>query len=214
VQRRRLALGSSLAALLACATTKPVELGIRYDRLAPCPTSPNCMSSDALDPSHRVAPFEFRGPPAEAWQAARDAVAALPRTQIVSDTGSYLHAECTSRLFGFVDDLELHLRPDRSLIAVRSASREGYTDLGVNRRRLAQLRSELQRRGIVPPWSRALVSPPGSAPRIERKATAASCPELRREVSRVGKAWGPASAETCSPAGGRRRRTAPTDPAG
>jgi uncharacterized protein (DUF1499 family) len=170
VRRSRPVLGSSLAALLACAAAKPIELGIRYDRLAPCPTSPNCVSSDALDPSHRVAPFEFRGPPAEAWQAAREAVAALPRTQIVSETDSYLHAECTSKLFGFIDDLELHLRPDRSLIAVRSASREGYTDLGVNRRRLAQLRSELQRRGIVPPWSRALAPPPASAPRREARA--------------------------------------------
>ena len=101
------------------------------------------MSSDALDPSHRVAPFELRGPPAKAWQAARDAVAALPRTQIVSDTGSYLHAEWTSETFGFVDDLELQLQPDRSQIAVRSASRIGYSDLGVNRRRVEQLREAL-----------------------------------------------------------------------
>jgi uncharacterized protein (DUF1499 family) len=80
-------------------------------------------------------------------------VAALPRTRIVADTGSYLHAECRSALFGFVDDLELQLRPDRSLIAVRSASRVGYSDLGANRRRVEELRSELARRGIVPPWS-------------------------------------------------------------
>ena len=148
--RRRLAPAASLAALLACGGTRPVALGIQHDRLAPCPTSPNCVSSDALDPGHRVRPFELRVPPEQGWRAARDAVAALPRTRIVAVDDTYLHAESTSAIFGFVDDLELHLRPERKLIAVRSGSRSGYSDLGVNRRRVEALRADLEHLGVLP----------------------------------------------------------------
>jgi uncharacterized protein (DUF1499 family) len=147
---RRLALAAALAAQVACASAKPAPLGIRYDRLAPCPTAPKCVSSDALDPSHRVAAFEFRVPPAEAWWAAREAVAALAATRIVAADDAYLHA-ITTRGMGAVDDLELHLRPERNLIAVRSGARDGYTDFGANRRRVEALRADLVGRGVVAP---------------------------------------------------------------
>jgi len=148
--RRRIALAAMAAALLACGATRPVAPGIRNDRLAPCPSSPNCVSSDALDSGHRVLPLELRVPPEQAWRGARAAVAALPRTRIVAVDDAYLHAESTSAIFGFVDDLELHLRPDRNLIAVRSASRSGYSDLGANRRRVEALRADLERQGVLP----------------------------------------------------------------
>ena len=73
----------------------------------------------------------------------------MPRTRVVERLDDHLHAECRSRLLGFVDDLELELRPEEGLIAVRSASRLGYSDLGVNRRRVETLRAELRRRGVV-----------------------------------------------------------------
>jgi uncharacterized protein (DUF1499 family) len=68
---------------------------------------------------------------------------------IVTDSAGYLHAECESAVFGFVDDLELHLRPDEGVIAVRSASRLGYSDVGANRRRVERLRAMLTRLGVV-----------------------------------------------------------------
>jgi uncharacterized protein (DUF1499 family) len=114
--------------------------------LAPCPPSPNCVASDAADAAHRVEPLAFTGSPAEAWRAARTAVAALPRTRIVAETDAWLHAECRSALFRFVDDLELELRPAAGIIAVRSASRVGHSDLGVNRRRVEALRAALAER--------------------------------------------------------------------
>jgi uncharacterized protein (DUF1499 family) len=107
------------------------------------------VSSDASDPTHAIPPLALAGPPEQAWQSARAAVAELPRTRIVTGTDDYLHAECRSALFGFVDDLELHLRPGEGIIAVRSASRLGYGDLGVNRRRVESLRGALVRRGVV-----------------------------------------------------------------
>jgi uncharacterized protein (DUF1499 family) len=117
--------------------------------LAPCPASPNCVSSEASDPRHAVAPWVLRVPAADAWPAIGEAVAAMPRTRIVRSRDGVLHAEATSRIFRFVDDLELVLAPDGRRVDVRSASRVGWSDLGVNRRRVEQLRATLQARGLV-----------------------------------------------------------------
>jgi uncharacterized protein (DUF1499 family) len=113
--------------------------------------SPNCVSSDAADSTHSVAAFALAIPSREAWLAVRGTVESLPRTKIISETSDYLHAECTSAVFGFVDDLELHLRAAEGVIAVRSASRLGYSDLGVNRRRIEDLRALLIKQGTVGP---------------------------------------------------------------
>lgn len=134
--------------VMARTARMPENLGARQGRLAPCPSSPNCVSSQAEDASHRVAPLEFEGSAGEAWQAALAATASLDRTRIVTDTGQYLHAESRSRIFGFVDDLELLLDAREKVIHVRSASRTGYSDLGVNRSRVQTLREKFnQARG-------------------------------------------------------------------
>ena len=118
-------------------------------RLASCPDSPNCVSSDAAEPSHHVLPFAIILPAKEAWLQVREAVNDIPRTTITEVTDSYLHAECRSMVFRFVDDLEIELRPGEGIIAVRSASRTGYSDFGVNRSRVERLRSVLQSRRLV-----------------------------------------------------------------
>ncbi len=118
-------------------------------RLAPCPKSPNCVSSLAPDDAHRVAPFRIAGDPARAWRAARAAVQSIPRTRIAEERPDYLRAECTSRLFRFVDDLELALDLGAGRIEVRSASRTGYGDLGVNRARVEALREQLVGAGAL-----------------------------------------------------------------
>jgi len=122
-------------------------------RLAACPASPNCVSSDASDASHRIEAYSLSASaddsPDALWRVVREAVASLPRTTVVEATGDYLHAECASALFGFIDDLELQLRVSDNLVAVRSASRVGYSDLGVNRRRVERLRETLRARGVV-----------------------------------------------------------------
>lgn len=138
-----------LVTLFGCAGRRPGDLGVRGARLAPCPSRPNCVSSDAPDAGHRVGAFALAVEPARAWQAVREAVAELPRTRVVTATDDYLHAECRSALLGFVDDLELHLRPAEAVVALRSASRVGYSDLGVNRRRIQALRQVLRERGII-----------------------------------------------------------------
>ena len=88
-------------------------------------------------------------PADEAWVATREAVASLPGTAIVESTSDYLHAESTSPLMRYVDDLELHLRADAGRIAVRSASRTGWSDMGANRERVWELRRSLKSRGVI-----------------------------------------------------------------
>ena len=125
-------------------------LGVVAGRLADCPLSPNCVCSDAADPERRIGPFALAMTPEDAWIAIREAVTSLPRTRIVKRSSDYLHAECRSKWFGFADDLELHLRTAHgNVVAVRSASRIGYSDLGVNRARVEQLRGELVKRGVI-----------------------------------------------------------------
>ena len=131
-------------------TGRPLHVpGVNDGFLAPCPARPNCVCNDASDPIHRISPLTLNAPPEKAWPAARAAVLSLPRTQIVAESANYLHAECSSAVFGFVDDLELHLRRQSGLIAVRSASRLGYRDFGVNRKRVEKLRAMLAAHGIV-----------------------------------------------------------------
>ena len=117
--------------------------------LAPCPNRPNCVSSRADDAAHRVEPFSLRVPMERAWPQLRDAVAALPRVRIVESADGYLRAEATSLLFRFVDDLEVLHVPGSARIDVRSASRVGYSDVGVNRARVESLRSALRDAGLV-----------------------------------------------------------------
>jgi uncharacterized protein (DUF1499 family) len=135
--------------LFSCTGTRATNLGVHDGRLAPCPSSPNCVSSDNADPAHLIPPFQLAVPAPEAWRAVRAAVPELPRAKIITETENYLHAECSSAFFGFVDDLELHMRSSEGLIAIRSAARLGYSDLGVNRKRVEHLRALLRKQNAL-----------------------------------------------------------------
>ncbi|UCC56493.1 MAG: DUF1499 domain-containing protein [Gammaproteobacteria bacterium] len=115
------------------------------DKLAPCPDSPNCVSSLAVDAEHAVAPLSFNGDPATAWDALKAVVLKQKRTRITRVEDRYLQAECRSLVFRFVDDLAFLLVPDERLIQVRSASRTGHSDFGVNRRRIERIRRDFIR---------------------------------------------------------------------
>ena len=107
-----------------------------------CPGKPNCVCSRDDRPRHAIAPLEFTTSAEIAAAAALRALKRLPRTQVTVLSGSPLHvrAACTTRIFRWVDDVELLLDPARSIIDVRSASRTGTSDFGVNRRRVETLR--------------------------------------------------------------------------
>jgi uncharacterized protein (DUF1499 family) len=91
----------------------------------------------------------LRAAPREVWQAVRALIADMPRTRIVGESEWWLHAEVRSRLFGFVDDLELALDPEQCFLGARSAARLGVSDRGVNRRRVERLRYALAARELI-----------------------------------------------------------------
>ena len=118
-------------------------------KLSPCPASPNCVSSDAPDGSHSIAPLAISGDPDAAWQALVAHIESLPRFDIKERGEDYLRAEARTRLLRFVDDVEFSLRAGEKQIAMRSASRVGYSDLGTNRRRLETIWEALAEAGVV-----------------------------------------------------------------
>jgi len=146
---RRIAASILVMPLFSCTGTRPSNLGVKDARLAPCPSSPNCVSTDDADAAHRIPAFQLAMPAPDAWRAVRSTVAELPRTKIIAATDDYLHAECSSAFFGFVDDLELHLRPAQNLVAARSAARLGKSDFGVNRKRVENFRALLAKQGVI-----------------------------------------------------------------
>jgi uncharacterized protein (DUF1499 family) len=123
--------------------TRPNTLGIQEGTLAECPSSPNCVSSQSQDLSHAIAPLTFHSKPEIAFAHLKAVIESLPRSTMIQSTPNYLYAEFASTLMGFVDDVEFYLDPDTSVIQVRSASRLGESDLGVNRQRIETVRTLL-----------------------------------------------------------------------
>ena len=109
--------------------------------VAPCPSSPNCVSTQAQDEGHAIAPIRYCKPRVEAKEALKEVIRSLPRTRLVVEDESYLHYEFTSLLLRFVDDVEFLFDDETKTIHFRSASRTGYGDLGVNRTRMEQVRT-------------------------------------------------------------------------
>lgn len=118
---------------------RPRNLGVRDGGLAPCPDKPNCVNSRATDPRHAIEPLSVYGDPASSMQRLQEILSAMPRTEVVTARPDYIYAECATPLMGFVDDVEFHC--DGKVIQVRSASRLGYSDLGVNRKRVERVRA-------------------------------------------------------------------------
>ena len=115
------------------------------DRLRPCPSSPNCVSSwPGEDESHRVAPLSWVGDLAQAKSRLRQAVLKAGNATFVEEAETYWHVEFRSRIFRFVDDVEVLFDRDSKVIHVRSASRVGYSDLGMNRARVEKIRTMFQ----------------------------------------------------------------------
>ncbi len=77
--------------------------------------------------------------PQKAIEYVEEELVKLPRVKVVSRTADYLHLTFRSLIFQFVDDVEFQIDLDSNLLHFRSASRWGYSDLGVNRRRMQQI---------------------------------------------------------------------------
>ena len=130
--------------MFGCAGKPPENIGITNGRLAPCPDSPNCVSSQSEGERHHIAPIAYRGERKAAKEALKQVILEKPGSRIISDGDDYLYAEFKSRIMGFVDDVEFYF-PEESIIHVRSASRVGHSDLGVNRKRIEEIRKRFKR---------------------------------------------------------------------
>jgi uncharacterized protein (DUF1499 family) len=127
--------------MVGCSGNRHSQMGVTAGRLAACPDSPNCVSSQSTDPRHAIDPLRYEGTAEKARELLIEAVSGMKRSRIVAAEERYLLAEFTSSLFRFVDDVEFLLDDGTKMIHVRSASRIGYYDLGVNRRRVEKIRS-------------------------------------------------------------------------
>lgn len=126
------------------AGSAPENLGLTHQQLAPCPLTPNCVVSQNADVSHQIAPILYTGDRDQVRERLLKVLSVVPRTSILVSNKDYIRAESRSRIFGFVDDLEFYLPVNQSQIEVRSSSRLGESDLGVNRRHLEQIRLAMQ----------------------------------------------------------------------
>lgn len=128
-----------LLSVLSCASNPP-KAQLVDGRLRACPKSPNCVSSESDSASSRIEPLTFQGSPEKAWGDLKETIRELGG-KIQEEHDGYLWATFTTRLFRFVDDVELRMVSIDGMIHVRSGSRVGYSDLGVNRRRVEKLRA-------------------------------------------------------------------------
>ena len=116
-----------------------------WERFKECPPTPNCVSSETQSKARFIKRFKTGDRPEEFWELLTDILEKTSNCRMISQDNNYIHAEFRTRLLRFVDDVEFRLEAETSEIAVRSASRLGYSDLGTNRRRLESLRRELER---------------------------------------------------------------------
>ena len=129
--------------MLSFSGTRPSNLGVNNGKLADCPNTPNCVSSqaDTSDAEHYIQPIACSTSASDAIAKLQSIIESMERTEIITATDTYLYAEFTSALMGYVDDVEFYADTTNSVIHVRSASRLGRSDLGVNRKRIEAIRS-------------------------------------------------------------------------
>lgn len=125
--------------LLSMTSSKPGNLGVNAGQLAPCPDSPNCVSTQTNDSEKQMAPIRLEEPNQTLDRIKEVVSSNFPRAKLVSEDTKYLHFEFTSLIFRFVDDVEFYLDESESMIHFRSASRVGHSDLGANRKRMNKI---------------------------------------------------------------------------
>lgn len=137
----------SMAAICAgCSSNIPESIGLKDGELAKCPDKPNCVSSMAKDKTHFIKPFMYTADFNKAKAALIETIKSQNRAIIISESENYIHAEFRSKIFRFIDDVEFLIDDRNKTIHLRSASRTGYSDMGVNRKRMEGLRVIFQQK--------------------------------------------------------------------
>jgi uncharacterized protein (DUF1499 family) len=118
--------------------TRPSNLGVKDGKLAACPGTPNCVNSQSDNAQSKIDAL-----PGVSIAELKKVVTAMAGATVIKETDNYLYAEFKSKLMGYVDDVEFYLDSGSNSVQVRSASRLGKSDLGVNRKRVEEIRSKL-----------------------------------------------------------------------
>lgn len=121
-------------------TTIPSGLGVHNGKMAPVPTSPNAVSSQTVDEKKKVTPFPFKGDFQETKEAIKQALLAYKNIEIHAEDQNYIHAISTTSTMKYHDDLEFYFDEQAGLVHFRSASRVGYSDMGLNQERYNRLK--------------------------------------------------------------------------
>ena len=123
---------------------KKMEISAMAGSPERCPKSPNCVSSVDTSRGHYIAPLKFTGSAKEAQYRLLRVLNQFEGARVITFESNVIEAEFISAVFRFVDDVEFHLDETERIIHVRSASRVGFSDLGVNRRRIEKIRKLFQ----------------------------------------------------------------------
>jgi len=91
-----------------CSGVPPSDLGARNGHLAPCPAYPICISSERSDPRHAIEPLPYASPISEAMAEMQEIILWMKRARIVQKIDNYIHAEFTSAISKFADDIEFY----------------------------------------------------------------------------------------------------------
>ena len=120
---------------------RPADLGVSQGRLKACPSSPNCVCSFDTDQEHGIEPIAFSGDAKTAIASLNQVIQSIPMAEIIESSDTYIYTEFTTKLMGYVDDVEFYIPENSSVIHARSASRLGKSDLGLNRKRIEEIRT-------------------------------------------------------------------------
>ncbi len=123
--------------------SRPEGLGYVNGQFKPPSWKPNCVSSTIEKADrHYIEPLAFSGDAGKAWAKLMTTLKAQTRAAVITEKADYAYAEFTSAGMGFVDDVEFALDAKNSVIQVRSSSRLGISDRGVNRARIERIRKD------------------------------------------------------------------------
>jgi len=129
----------ALMIMWGCSFKPTDNLGSKNGKLEPCPESPNCVSTQSRDDSHAMPPLPYVETKDQSKERLIEILKSMKQSKIVKISDSYIHAEFRSRFFRFVDDVEFQFDDAGRNVHFRSASRAGYYDFGVNRRRMNEI---------------------------------------------------------------------------
>lgn len=118
-------------------------LGVRNGKLAELSKKPNCVSSQTTHDSKKVKPFKYNGDLKEQMSKVQKAISEMSGVEVKQNSDNYLYAVFTTKIMRFKDDVEVYLDDESKILHFRSASRVGYSDLGVNRKRYEAFVSKL-----------------------------------------------------------------------